>query len=179
LARETIDRSKIRPDRSRTDNACVRGRSSIVDVGNVALADYQGNELERIDDEFEFNASVFYREGEWVRLISSDQSVVKLDVASSLLGCRTDFFGDWLCESIPKYVAATLYHRFPSVPILVDACMPSSHRHALELMLACRAKIIETRAFQPVQVRHLCRPPASVTCRFTKGLRSASGGTIL
>ncbi len=89
------------------ENACVRGRSSMIEVAGIALADFQGSELERIDDELEFDAAVFYRDDEKLWIVSQDLDALKLDTAFSLLGCRTDFFGDWLCESIPKYVAAT------------------------------------------------------------------------
>ena len=37
------------------DDAVVRGRSAIIEVGDVALADFQGDELARIDDEMEMD----------------------------------------------------------------------------------------------------------------------------
>jgi hypothetical protein len=137
------------------EDARVRGRSSIIEVANVALADYQEGELERIDDELEFDSAVFHRDRERIWTISRDRVALKLDTAFSLLGCRTDFFGDWLCESIQKYVAATLYGRLPAVPILIDARMPETHRQALELMLAAQAEIIEVPAFETVEVKRL------------------------
>ncbi|MGA8535649.1 MAG: glycosyltransferase family 61 protein [Candidatus Tumulicola sp.] len=87
--------------------------------------------------------------------ISQKRAALKLETAFSLLGCRTDFFGDWLSESIPKYVAATLSRRLPPVPILIDAAMPKTHRQALELMLAAQVDIIEVPAFETVQVKRL------------------------
>jgi hypothetical protein len=137
------------------EDAYVRGRSSVTEVGGVALADYQGVELERIDDELEFDSAVFCRDDERIWMISQDRAALKLDAAFSLLGCRTDFFGDWLCEAIPKYVAAILSGRLPPVPILIDASMPKTHRQALELMLAAPLNIIEVPAFETVQVKRL------------------------
>ena len=90
--------------------ASVRGRSSIVEVADMALADYQGEELARIDDEVEFDSAVFHRDRErlWTISPDGDGSALELEAAFSLLGCRTDFFGDWLSDSICKYVAAEM-----------------------------------------------------------------------
>jgi hypothetical protein len=105
-------------------NACVRGRSAITEVEGVALADFQGNELARIDDEIEFDFGVFHRQGSKVWTIADAQPVLELDEAFSLLGARTDFFGDWLCDYITRYVAATMSKRMPVVPVLIDKMMP-------------------------------------------------------
>ena len=136
------------------EGARVRGRSSIIEVGNAALADFQDEELARIDDELEFDSAVFHRDDEKIWLISQDCPALELDSAFSLLGCRTDFFGDWLCDYILKYAGASLAG-LPPVPVLIDADMPKTHRQALELLLAPGTEIIEVPAFQPVQVRHL------------------------
>jgi capsular polysaccharide biosynthesis protein len=136
-------------------DALVRGRSSIVEVNGAALADYQGVELESIDDEIEFDSAVFHRDKEHIWTIAQDRQALQFDTAFSLLGCRTDFFGDWLCEFITKYVAATLHDALPAVPVLIDECMPRTHRQALELMLPSPIEIVEVPAFEPVRVKRL------------------------
>jgi hypothetical protein len=141
------------------ENALVRGRSSIIEVGDVALADFQVDELARIDDQLEFDAAVFLRDDEKVWTISQNTVPLKFDTALSLLGCRTDFFGDWLSDYITRYVAGSLSGYLPPVPILLDASMPKTHRQALELMLAPGAQIIEIPSFQSVQVRNLWSVP--------------------
>ena len=137
------------------DNAVVRGRSSIIEAGGMALADFQGDELARIDDEMEFDSAVFHRDGDQIWVIAEERPARRMETAFSLLGQRTDFFGDWLGESISKYVAATLRGDLPPVPILIDACMPRTHRQALELMLPGDVEIIEIPAFETVQVERL------------------------
>jgi hypothetical protein len=137
------------------DDAVVRGRSSIIEAGGMALADFQGDELARIDDEMEFDAAVFHRDGDQIWVIAEDRPARRMETAFSLMGQRTDFFGDWLGESISKYVAATLRGDLPPVPILIDACMPRTHRQALELMLPGDVEIIEIAAFETVQVDRL------------------------
>ena len=140
-------------------DAIVRGRSSVVEVDGVALADFQGDELARIDDEVEFDAAVFHRAGDNVWLGCLDRPAFAFDTAFSLLGCRTDFFGDWLCDSLTRYVAATLGGHLPPTPVLIDAHMPKSHRRSLEMMLAPNATIVEIPAFQPVFARRLWWAP--------------------
>ena len=130
------------------EDAIVQGRSSITVVADLALADYQGVELERIDDELEFDSAVFHRNGDEVWTISQDRAELELDAAFSLLGCKTDYFGDWLCKSIIKYVAATVSGRLPLVPILIDASMPKTHRQALELVLPAGADISRNSSFR-------------------------------
>ncbi len=142
------------------DDALVRGRSSVIEAGGLALGDFQDDELARIDDELEFDAAIFHRDGDDVWMIASDGPSQVVEEAFSLLGSRTDFFGDWLCESVPKYVAATLSGHLPPVPVLIDADMNTSHRQALELMLVPGTKIIEIAAFEPVQVRRLWMAPS-------------------
>jgi hypothetical protein len=140
------------------ENACVRGRSSIIETADLVLADFQGDELARIDDEVEFDSAIFNRDGNRVHVISVDRAACRFEAALSLLGCRTDFFGDWLSDSITRYVGATFEGRLPSVPVLIDAGMPKTHRQALELMLLPGTAIVEIPAFQPVHVRHLWWP---------------------
>ena len=96
---------------------------------------------------------MFHRDNERIWTISDDRPALKFDAVFSLLGCRTDFFGDWLCELIAKYVGVS--ERLPPVPILIDACMPRTHRQALELMLPVPAEIVEVPAFQTVEVARL------------------------
>ena len=148
------------------ENAIVRGRSSIVEAPEAALADFQDDELARIDDEVEFDAAVFHREGERVWLINTPQPPLEFDEALSLLGCRTDFFGDWFSDSVRRYVAATLDGRLAAVTVLIDAHMPRTHREALELMLTANPRIVEVEAFQPVRVRKLWWPPGQVYMPF-------------
>jgi SAM-dependent methyltransferase len=137
------------------DNAVVRGRSAIIEVGDVALADFQGDELTRIDDEMEMDSAVFHRDGDQIWVIAEDRPARRMETAFILLGPRTDFFGDWFGESISKYVAATLRGDLPPVPILIDACMPRTHRQALELMVPGDVEIIEIPAFETVHVERL------------------------
>ena len=114
------------------EDARVRGRSAVTEVSELALADFQGQELARIDDDVEFDSGVFHRDGDTIWLICDARPALKLDQAFSLLGPRTDFFGDWLGwgYDIQRYVAATMSGHLPRVPVLIDMRMPPTHRQA-------------------------------------------------
>jgi hypothetical protein len=142
------------------EDARVRGRSAVTEVSELALADFQGQELARIDDDVEFDSGVFCRDDDKLWLISDARPELKLDQAFSLLGARTDFFGDWLGDYIVRYVAATMSGRVPRVPILIDMSMPPTHRQALEVMLIPGMEIIEVPAFQGVEVKRLWQAPS-------------------
>jgi Glycosyltransferase 61 len=142
------------------EDVIVRGRSSVVEADKCLLADFQGDELARIDDDVEFDGAVFHRDGENVWLIELPQPPLEFDEALSLLGCRTDFFGDWLCDTLQRYVAATLDGELANKTILIDAHIPKTHRQSLELMLTGAPRIVEIEAFQPVRVRRLWWPPS-------------------
>jgi Glycosyltransferase 61 len=148
------------------EEARVRGRSAVTEVSELALADFQGQELARIDDDVEFDSGVFHRDGDKIWLISDARPALKLDQAFSLLGARTDFFGDWFVDYIVRYVAATMSGHVPRVPVLIDMSMPPTHRQALEAMLIPGTEIIEVPAFQGVEVKRLWQAPSIIYMPF-------------
>jgi hypothetical protein len=152
------------------EDARVRGRSAVTEVSELALADFQGQELARIDDDVEFDSGVFHRDGDKIWLISDAPPALKLDQAFSLLGARTDFFGDWLGDYIERYVAATMSGHVPRVPVLIDMSMPPTHRQALEVMLIPGMEIIEVPAFQGVEVKRLWQAPSIIYMPFHQQL---------
>jgi hypothetical protein len=165
---EVIGKGNHRPLNSTTrsfyvtclEGARVRGRSAVTEVSDLALADFQGQELARIDDDVEFDSGVFHRDGDKIWSISDARPALKLDQAFSLLGARTDFFGDWFSDYIARYIAATMSGHVPRVPILIDMSMPPTHRQALEAMLIPGTEIVEVPAFWGVEVKQLWQAPS-------------------
>jgi hypothetical protein len=142
-------------------DARIHGRSEVIDTGDCSLIDFQGLELSRIDDELEFDPAVFHCPRYTVYDIAPDWDAnsMHVDEAFTLLGAHTDFFGHWMWEYLPRYIAAVLSGGLPPVPVLIDAHMPRPRRQALELMLAGPIAIIEIPAFATVSVRRLwCAP---------------------
>ncbi len=144
-------------------DARVRGRSAFVEVDNLVLLDYQGEELARIDDQFEVDPAVFQANGtEAARIIvrQDDSSTLELEEGFTLLGPWTLEFGHWMWDYLPRYVAAMMSGALPPVPIIVDADMPRTHRQALQLMVPDGLKIIELPAFTTARVRRLWGAPS-------------------
>jgi hypothetical protein len=139
-------------------DACVRGRSSFVEFRGAELLDFQGEELDRVDDRLVLDLPVLQASKESVWISSSPRKAMELDEAFNLLGPQAPQFGHWIWEYMPKYVAATMAApEISGVPVLVDAHMPATHRECLEMVLP--AKIIEVPFSKSVRVRRLwCAP---------------------
>ena len=139
----------------------VRGRSGAVITGDRLLLDFQRDELSRVDEEFEWDPTVFYAESgaAWYLPAPDEDAPLQLPEAFNLLGAHTDFFGHWMCEYLPKYTAAALTGAIPRVPVLIDANMPAAHRQSLELLFPEAEQIVEIAAFRSVLVRRLWVAP--------------------
>ncbi|MBV9150631.1 MAG: glycosyltransferase family 61 protein [Alphaproteobacteria bacterium] len=135
----------------------IGGRSEVVHADRSALIDFQGAELARIDDELEFDPAIFSATRDTISTIVPNRApgAIEVDEAFTLLGAHTDFFGHWMWEYLPRYVAARLSGALPPVPLLIDAHIPRSHRQALDLLLDARVPIVEIPAFAEISVRRL------------------------
>ncbi len=140
----------------------VRGRSSAIIASRHLLLDYQDDEPTRLDDELEWDPVIFNVENghAWVIPPRDDSMPLEVEEAFSLLGARSDFFGHWMLEYLPRYISAVLTRKIPSsVSILIDAHMPTPHRQSLELLFGNELSIIEVPAFVEVRVKRLwCAP---------------------
>ncbi len=143
-------------------DARLQGRSELIGVAGRVLLDVQDHEVERLDDEIEWDPTVFHAEGMrvWCMEPRDASQPLEVDTAFTLLGAHTDFFGHWMCEYLPKYVAAMLSGALPDVPVLIDAHMPRSHRASLELLHGPSCPLIEVPAFRAVRVHRLWCAPA-------------------
>jgi hypothetical protein len=152
--------------------AIVRGHSAFIDAGDCVLFDFEGDELERLDSEFEFDHAIFHAppgRQAWVLEPEDMRDVPVMDTAFSLLSARSHAFGHWIWESLPKFVAARLSGALPPMPILIDADMSPTHRQSLEWMLRPGDEIIEVANFATIRVRRLwCAPTLHFSTVFEK-----------
>ncbi|MDD4914446.1 MAG: glycosyltransferase family 61 protein [Methylococcales bacterium] len=143
-------------------DARVRGRSAAILVADSIILDFQGDEPSRLDDELEWDPAIFHTDNRhaWYIPPPEDKPPLAVTEAFSLLGAHTDFFGHWMCEYLPKFVAAILSGKLPAaLPVLIDAYMPASHRQSLDLLFGNTLEIIEVPAFTEVRVQRLwCAP---------------------
>jgi capsular polysaccharide biosynthesis protein len=142
-------------------DARVRGRSGAVMTGDRLLLDFQRDELSRVDEEFEWDPTVFHAEpgAAWYLPAADEDAPLQLAEAFNLLGAHTDFFGHWMCEYLPKYAAAALTGALPRMPVLIDANMPAAHRQTLELLFPEQQQIVEIEALRSVLVQRLWVAP--------------------
>jgi hypothetical protein len=142
------------------DDTRVRGASSLIEVGDVVLMDYEGAELDNVGTEFEFDSAVFHgsNAGLWVIAPEDERSAIEIETAFSLISARACAFGHWLWENLPKMIAALSSGVLPRVPVLIDGRMAKTHRQALELLVP-EAEIIEIPPFVTARVARLwCAP---------------------
>ena len=146
------------------DDTSVRGRSALIKAAGHLLLDVQDGEPNSLDDEIDWDPAVFHAEGMRIWYIDGNEKDVPMEIgeAFTLLGAHTDFFGHWMFEYLPKYVAARSTGDLPDVPVLIDAHMPASHRESLELLFGKADSIVEVPAFTSVRVGRLwCAPTLS------------------
>jgi hypothetical protein len=139
----------------------VRARSGFIEVEEVALLDYQGDELARIDDELDFDPAVFHALDGAIWMIGPKDAAdpIELDEAFMLLGPHSDGFGPWMLDLLPRFIAASASGALPPVPVLIDASMAAAQRQCLELMLPEGVEIIALPSFATARVRRLwCAP---------------------
>jgi hypothetical protein len=138
-------------------DARVRGRSALIGVEDVLALDYEGDELQRLDDRLEFDPTIFSAETErvWAIVAERRRPELEIDEAFTLLGPHTDAFGHWIWEYLPKYIVASMSGALPPVPLLVDQRMPVSQRQALELMLPQPVPLISVGWGVSAHVRNL------------------------
>ena len=153
------------------EDARVRGRSGMIDFRGAALFDFEGAELERVDETFEFEPAVLRGSKEEVSIFASDTASFEVDEAFTLLGRHTPEFGHWIWEYLPKYVAATMSSSLSDLPILVDPRIPKNHRTLLDLVRPAKANVIEVPEFETVRVKRLwCAPTLSYVPTYLRSL---------
>ena len=137
----------------------VRGRSGFIEFRGSALLDFQGHEMERVDEQLVLDLPVLKGGKDGVWMCSSRGREMELDEAFSLLGPHSPQFGHWIWEYMPKYVAAAMSAQMSRVPVLIDAHMPPTHREFLRMALPPETEIVEVPLTATVNVRRLwCAP---------------------
>jgi Glycosyl transferase family 2/Glycosyltransferase 61 len=137
-------------------DAWVRGRSAFITADDHAVLDLQGGELASFGDRLDVDPGVVQARQQLACMIEpgDDDDLMEIEEAFHLIGPHADALGRWIVEYLAKYVAARMAHALPSVPVLIDAGLPATHRQALAAMLDGVAAI-ELPAFQPARVRRL------------------------
>ena len=136
-------------------DAVVRSRSAYVLSAGEALLDFEGAELEGLEDQPAFDASILHGTRERVWTMEGAQPSLQLDEAFLLTGRYALDFGHWITEYIPRYMLARLAGLADHLPLLVDPRAPATVREALAAMLPPGARIVEAPHLGEVAVAKL------------------------
>lgn len=81
--------------------------------------------------------------------------MAQLDRAIMMTGYRTEQFGHWISEYMPKWHLFTKIADYADWPILVDAAMPATHMEALRLQIGSDRHILPVHKGEMIQVDRL------------------------
>jgi hypothetical protein len=142
-------------------DARVRSRSSVVELDDTLLLDFEGGELAGIDDRLEVDPAIFKADdgGVWSHAPFPNQPELQLDEAFVLSGAHTWAFGHWMWEYLPRYVEADMTGALPPMPVLVDAGMPPQHAQGLRALLGDGSSIVELPSKASARVHKLWVAP--------------------
>lgn len=136
--------------------AVVAGRSSLIEMPDAVLFDYQADEMEKLPAVLTCDSQGFeHREGMLTLLRTGRQPTLELDEAIMMMGASSMAFGHWIGEHLGKLFQLDHAGLTPAAPVLIDAGMPETHRQALEFFSYGRREIIEVQAQQAVRVSRL------------------------
>ena len=134
----------------------VRGRSAVMIVGDSAVVDYEQHELNAFAVRPEIDPMVLKAEPEFLWTMEAARPRV-IHEAFLLSGIVSHDFGHWLTDHLPK-IAFALMGKIPEMPILIDECIPATHRQSVELFFPDR-EVLTIGQFESCKVRRLwCAP---------------------
>jgi hypothetical protein len=136
------------------DDVIVPGKSNLLLCSGRALLDFQGAELDELPLDLDVDPAVVEARSRALTVLVPEAPQV-IDEALSLVGVHTYAFGHWLHEFLPKVWACLGLPEFASLPIVVDAQMPTQHREALELFAGPHHPIVVLGPGQGLRVKRL------------------------
>ncbi len=139
-------------------DARIRSRSSALEFEDAIAFDVEAVEAAGMDDRLNLDPALFAVEGPVAYTIDSDEPVLEMAEAFSLVGSHSWAFGHWMWEFLPRYLAACLAG-LPKMPVVVDAGMPAQHYQSLQALLPPGSEVIELPAGNRAQVARLWVAP--------------------
>ena len=145
------------------EDARVRGRSSLLQVGGRLLHDIEPGEG-GFPDHPTYDPGVLQAGEESAWTMTADPPALQVDEAFWLGGSHTVDFGHWVVEYLPKLMTARAGGLPDGTTVLVDAQMPSTVRDALPLFLPPGSELRAVPHLGQVQVQRLwCAPTPHYT----------------
>ncbi|MCO5977534.1 glycosyltransferase family 61 protein [Ideonella oryzae] len=144
------------------DEVDVRGRSELLLWRDQVLHDVEGDEAQRVRDQFIFDPQVLHAEADHWWVMDSAEPAPVIEEAFWLGGHHAHDFGHWLTEYLPKLATALRAGWSGGMPVLVDASAPATVRTALTALLPADTPLRLMSALERLHVRRLwCAPNVS------------------
>jgi capsular polysaccharide biosynthesis protein len=144
------------------DEVTLRGRSSLLHLGDKALLDQEHGEVSALGDYPEFDPWVLSADDRGYWMMEPARPALAMDEAFSLIGGHSVHFDHWLTTYLPKLGMAMLAGLPEGMPVLVDEIIPKGILDALPRLLKPGCKLIGVRNLGTVQVGRLwCVPSPS------------------
>jgi hypothetical protein len=140
------------------DEARVRGRSSLLRVGDRLLHDIEPGEG-GFPDHPAYDPGLLHAEGEAFWMMEAEAPALRVEEAFWLGGSHTVDFGHWVVEYLPKLMIARDCGLPEGVTVLVDANIPGTVREALPRWLPRGSTLVSVPHLAQVAVGRLwCAP---------------------
>jgi hypothetical protein len=146
------------------DNVTLRGRSSLLHMGEKVLRDVEEGESTGFSDNPEYDPWILNAcdEGYW--MMEPTWPSLTIDEAFMLTGGRSIDFGYWMSDYLPKLGMAMRAGWRGEMPVLVDQTVCKTIRDALPSLLPSTCTLIELPHLGTIQVGRLwCVPALSFT----------------
>lgn len=143
---------------ARFDDARIRGRSSLLQVGDRLLQDIEPGEG-GFPDHPTYDPGLLHVECGWAWAMDADVPAMRVDEAFWLGGNHTVDFGHWVVEYLPKLMMARDCGLPEGITVLVDAHIPATVRAALPHWLPHGSELVSVPHLAQVEVGRLwCAP---------------------
>lgn len=124
------------------EDALVRSHFGGIEVKGRMFFDYQGHEIDRIATEHDADRFVIEGTDTYALHEAPREPVIEISEALNLVGNDAINFGHWIFEHILRWATVGKRPELRNVPVLIDDCLPASHRESLEFFLQNRAPVI-------------------------------------
>jgi capsular polysaccharide biosynthesis protein len=142
------------------DEAVVRGRSSLLRVGERMLQDIEAGE-DAFPDHPAYDPGLLHAEDGIAWMMQGREPALRVDEAFWLGGSHSVDFGHWVVDLLPKLMMARRGGLPAGVPVLVDAIIPATVREALPLLVPEGSTILAVPHLAEAAVGRLWCAPAT------------------
>lgn len=143
---------------ARFEDARIRGRSSLLRVGDRLLQDIEPGEG-MFPDHPSYDPGLLHAQDGWAWTMDADVPAMRVGEAFWLGGSHTVDFGHWIVEYLPKLMMARDCGLPEGTTVLVDAHIPGTVRAALAHWLPRGSELVAVPHLAQVHVARLwCAP---------------------